>query len=458
MDVPQTSGQCRGSTVLRAATCVLLPAFMLLAGHPVFAADNAVACCADLELRIAELEAAAVRTRGRTVELTISGVINRAILVFDDGQNHDAAIVTNDNDNSVVTIEGEAGALGNGWSAGFVLDFDILDAGSGDISQLDQQGFRAMELGELSIWLKSDRFGEVSIGKTSARGASSGANEQDLSGTEVAAYAGVTDVGGGFFLRRSDEHDAAGPLRVKWDDVIDSLDEPDGNVVTYSSPDFWGLSATALWGEDDIWNLAAAYHQTIGSEFQIAAAIAVNENHQGRVEDLPDHRTVSGSVSVLHLPTGLSLTGASGKRDFIQSLTLANGGAATPSSPHFYYAKAGWQGAIIQAGATAAYFEYGRFKDFLGRDADRRTIEGLANLGAGSACHAGGIACFVSESDAQVWGAGVVQSIWSTGTQFYLSYRHFGAGINLADAAGSHVSSTPLAELDLFMAGMLIEF
>ncbi len=461
MGVPQSSGQCRGRTASRCAVCgaaVLSAISMVLTGHPVIAAGAATACCADLEMRVAELEAAAARTRGRTVELSISGVINRAILVWDDGQRHGAALVTNDNDNSVVTIEGEAGALSHGWLAGFVLDFDILDAGSGDISQLDQHGFRALELGELSVWLRSDRFGEVSIGKTSARGASSGANEQDLSGTEVAAYAGVTDVGGRFFLQRADAQNAAGPLRVKWDDVIDSLDEPDGNVVTYSSPDLWGLSATALWGEDNIWNLAAAYHQTIGPGLQIAAAIAVNGNHQRRVDDLPDHRTVAGSVSVLHLPTGLSLTGAGGKRDFIESLTLANGRAATPSSPHFYYAKAGWQGAIIQAGATAAYIEAGQFIDFLGGNASAATVESLAGLGAGAACTSPAAACLVSNSNAQMWGLGVVQSINQSEAQLYFSYRHFDADAGLGDASGSAVSSVPLTGLDTFMAGMLIEF
>lgn len=461
MGVPQTVEQRLGRIAQLHAVCraaVLSEIFLLLTGYPVFAADRAVACCADLELRIAELEAVAARARGRNVELTISGAINRAVLVFDDGKRHDAAIVTNDNSNSVATIEGDTGALGNGWSAGFVIDFDLLDAGSGDISQLDPQGIRALELGELSAWIKSDWLGEFSLGRTSARGASSGANEQDLSGTEVAAYAGVTDVGGGFLLRRSDVDGAAGLLNVKWDSLIDSLDEPDGNVITYSSPEVWGLSATALWGEDDVWNLAAAYQNTIGPAMKFAAAIAVNENLQGEVDDLRDHRTVSGSISTLHLPSGLSLTAAGGRREFIHSPTLANGSISTPSSPYFYYSKVGLQGAIIEAGVTAAYIEYGRFIDFLGSNADTEKVEGLAGIDAGAACKSTRAACLVSSSSAQVWGVGVVQSIHHTETQLYVSYRHFDADVTLGDATGSSVPSVPLTGLDTIMAGMLIEF
>ena len=409
-------------------------------------------------MRIAELEAVAARGRGRNVELTISGAVSRAILAFDDGKNRGAAFVTNDNDNSVMTIEGEVDHLGQGWSIGFVLDIDIIDAGSAQISQRDQRGIRAMELGELSVWLKSDWMGEFAIGKTSARGLSSGANEKDLSGTEAAAYAGVTDVGGGFVLRHSDAPGKKRPQSVKWEDLIDSLDEPDGNVMTYSTPELLGFSATAIWGEDDVWNLAVAYHQAIGPEFQVVAAIAINENHQGEVEDLPDHRTTSGSMSVLHKPSGLSLTLAGGGRNYIQSVDLTDGSNGLPQSPHFYYSKIGWQGSVFQAGTTATYVEYGRFSDFLGPDADRKTIEELAGLDAGSACQAAGAACSISASEAQVWGAGVVQSIWGTGAQFYLSYRHFGAGIGLSDTAGSNSSSVPLAGLDLIMTGMLIEF
>jgi hypothetical protein len=462
MGVPRIAASSSVRSKLRQAACgAVLQATVcqfVLCPLPVGAADMAVTCCADIELRIAELEAVAARSQSRKVDLTISGAVNRAILVWNDGARSDAVIVTNDNDNSVATIEGETKDLGYGWSAGFVLDFDLLDAGSSDVSQLDQQGQRAMELGELSVWIKNEQLGEVSIGKTSARGASSGANEQDLSGTEVAAYSGVTDVGGGLFLRRSDVHNARGGLNLKWDDVIDSLDEPDGNVITYSTPELAGFSLSALWGEDDVWNAGAGFHQTLGQMFKVAAALAVNENHQGEVEDLPDHRTVSGSISVLHMPTGLSFSAAGGHRDYIQSAVLLDGSSGIPESPHFYYSKVGWRGAVIQVGVTAAYLEYGRFTDFLGNNAGRDKLAGVGGLGAGSTCQALDAACLVASSEAQVWGIGVVQAIKETEAQIYLSYRHFEADISLSNATGANVLSVPLAGLDTIMAGVLIEF
>jgi len=50
------------------------------------AADLGGNCCADLEERIAELEATTARKGNRKMSLTISGQVHRTVIWYDDGQ------------------------------------------------------------------------------------------------------------------------------------------------------------------------------------------------------------------------------------------------------------------------------------------------------------------------------------------------------------------------------------
>ncbi len=57
------------------------------------AADLGGNCCADLEERIAELEATTARKGNRKVSLTISGQISRKLLFWDDGIKKDMYVI-----------------------------------------------------------------------------------------------------------------------------------------------------------------------------------------------------------------------------------------------------------------------------------------------------------------------------------------------------------------------------
>src|ERR1044072_6905839 len=61
------------------------------------AADLGANCCADLEERIAELEATTARKGNRQVSVVISGTINQSALTWDDGKASNIYTVTNDN-------------------------------------------------------------------------------------------------------------------------------------------------------------------------------------------------------------------------------------------------------------------------------------------------------------------------------------------------------------------------
>src|SRR5204862_2558650 len=56
-----------------------------LAHGPAKAADLGGDCCADLEDRVAELEATTVRQGNKKVSITLYGQVNKAVLLWDDG-------------------------------------------------------------------------------------------------------------------------------------------------------------------------------------------------------------------------------------------------------------------------------------------------------------------------------------------------------------------------------------
>ena len=72
-----------------------------LGGGSAFAADLGGNCCADLEERIAELEATTARKGNRKVSLTITGWVSSQIYWFDDSIESNAYIVDNNNESNI---------------------------------------------------------------------------------------------------------------------------------------------------------------------------------------------------------------------------------------------------------------------------------------------------------------------------------------------------------------------
>src|SRR6476620_6766535 len=75
------------------------------------AADLGGDCCADLEERVAELEATTARKGNRKMSLTITGQVNRLIMFWDDGKMHGIYYgIDNVNSSSRFSFLGEASA------------------------------------------------------------------------------------------------------------------------------------------------------------------------------------------------------------------------------------------------------------------------------------------------------------------------------------------------------------
>src|SRR5262245_57606683 len=148
-----------GGLLKSASSTALFAALGLIAlgaGAPAAkAADLGGDCCADLEERVAELEATTARKGNRKVSLTISGQVTTSVMAWDDGntrtetggiiqgpgKGHDTYIVDNvAAGGTYFSLTGDAKISPN-LSAGFNITI-ALDTGgrSHQVSQVDDDG------------------------------------------------------------------------------------------------------------------------------------------------------------------------------------------------------------------------------------------------------------------------------------------------------------------------------
>ncbi|MES1179954.1 MAG: porin, partial [Hyphomicrobium sp.] len=104
------------------------------------AADLGGNCCADLEERIAELEATTARKGNRKVSLTVSGWVGQQVTWWDDGG--ESNVYVHDLGSTLashVKFTGQATIL-PGWTAGYVLHLEAVGSDSLTTNQFTPDG------------------------------------------------------------------------------------------------------------------------------------------------------------------------------------------------------------------------------------------------------------------------------------------------------------------------------
>lgn len=279
------------------------------------------------------------------------------------------------------------------------------------------------------------------------------APENNLSETGIADYAGVQDIGGGFFLRRNDNTLSD----VVWGDLISHLNGDTANVVRYDTHTIAGFTFAASYGEDDIWDVGVRYEGEARG-FQVAAAIAYTQSTdenglEGECCEL-DNNVIVGSVAVLHEPSGLNALVAAGQQSFDQGLVDADGIFRTPADASFIYTKLGWITKWSRLGPLAFYGEYGHFEDFLTAVDDGSVVTSLASNGV---CATAGN-CRITGSNVDVWGLGIVQTIDAAEMQMYVGYRKYNADFDLAETGGGNISGEGIESFQTVITGAIISF
>ena len=429
------------------------------------AADLGGNCCADLEERIAELEATTARKGTRKVSLTISGQISQELLFWDDGVRNDMYVTGPNSSNSRWRFLGQA-KISPEVSAGFLYEFQVYGSASSGVNQtnggddggatLNGTGSGLGMLREAMAWIEHSRLGRISIGHGSTAG--NNAILVDLSGKGMAASNGVFLHPAAFVLNSrtlaainpsTHGYMASGTWGNFFQGTGDWLNTRNEHIQ-YRTPTVAGFSLGASVGEDNYWDVEGRYSAEFNgvriasrlayselSEFNGASgAMTCTTQCQKKLDQL------AGSLSVRHMPTGLFFTGAAGWRkvhrqdgvatdfdndDGDATLQLGNN---TDFKSSFFYLSAGVARNITGLGDTVFYGEYSEWKGVA------QDVNFSAQLGDVGPFESLRVSAFGSGQDKLThWGLGIVQHIDAAAMEFWLAYKNYSMSGPMHDIA-----------------------
>lgn len=281
------------------------------------------------------------------VRLTVSGQVNRGVLVTDDGEDTEAFFVDNDNSSTRIRLLGDA-RLNDDITAGTVIEVQFESNSTAEVSQDNQRNVGANSFTErkLELFFDSETYGRIWVGQGDT--ASNGTSEQDLSGVAVVGYSGIADLAGGIQFV-----DGAGNLSgVTIGDTFNNFDGLSrDDRVRYDTPSLHGAKLSGSVIADNRWDVAAIYSRTLFGAHDFQAAIAYADAND-------EFDQVNGSASVLlggPLP-GVNVTVAAGQRDFDE------GGR---NNGNFVYGKVGYLFDPFSFGSTGLAVDY-----YYGEDVD----------------------------------------------------------------------------------------
>jgi hypothetical protein len=336
----------RGFMQTTSLTALVAAAGMFM-GTSAYAPANAAdlaggGCCADLEARVAELEATTARKGNRVVSLQVYGQVNKALLIWDNDVDSDTYVVDNDASSSRFGFQGTA-TMRPGWIAGYNMEFDLnADSNSNSVTEDDDEGSGLeVRVRKNELYIESERLGRVTLGQGSSAGDGiAGIVLGNSMSTVALDFGGSLQVGGGNALG----------------DIVDDLGTGRADRVRYDSPSIYGFILSASWGEDDLVDVALRYKNEWNS-IRLAAGIA----YASAEIDLPSSEDnefdqVTGSISVMHIPTGIFLAFAAGEREFD-----IFGGDPSTLDKSFWYGQLGVEKRFFAPGSTTIFAEYGEY-------------------------------------------------------------------------------------------------
>jgi hypothetical protein len=453
---------------------------VLGASVPANAADLGGNCCADLEERVAELEATTARKGNRKVSLTVSGWVNEAIFGWDDGTEQNVYVGTNALEQSRFRFTGSA-KIDKEWSAGYVLEIGLQGNPSNQWNQSQPTSTNLLAINATdglivrkSNWyIKNNQLGQIAVG---LNGTATYHLLDDADGTNTRNFAdaqGPAVAMAAFLLR----HNGAAVGGLKWSDAMRGFDNStpgqDGRreVVRYDSPTFHGFSIASAWGEDDLWDVALTFKGSWNGISVLAKAGYGSSNDPGSTTVVGQSNSQSGTAcggtqpgkdsvspvaptvnnydcswegaaaTIKHDPTGLYVYGGWGRQKFDNFTTTKgikddNGTVLDPTSTVWF----------IQPGIEQKWFSLGKttiFGQYTQQDAGSNPGNTVS-------------------ADIRFWQAGVVQNIDAAAMDLYAIYQHADGDVT-GDATTAKNGKAPngVTSLDAFSmvtVGALIQF
>ena len=467
---------------------LLAAAGLAVSGFSAQAADLGGNCCADLEERIAELEATTARKGNRKVSLTVSGQVNQSVLIWDDGQESKAYVVDNESSRSRVRFLGSA-KIDPSWSAGYLLELGTRGNREDTVSQVPVVsngvtvaggstgvGSKVVDVRHSAFWINNKDLGKVWLGQTSD--AADGITEITLANTLHFATPEVSDQVNGFQLRNPNGTLGA-QFSALWNGGRSGANPGEGdrfNVAKYETPTIGGFIASASWGEADQWAVGLRYAGEF-SGFKLAAGIAYADSHTqigvSSSTNLPQNsyrgcaRLINNGVassaqscdelglsaSLMHVPTGLFVSGAYGFKEDDNRNLVTGINLATPirKRDDFYLIQAGIEQKFFPLGRTTIFGEY--FDGKYGPDNSTPATGNVSIQSSTRACNFTGCTGYLTSTEVSFWGIGFNQNIEAASMDMYVLFRDI-----TADAHSSGGQSSAYNDFRYVSTGAIIKF
>jgi Gram-negative porin len=493
---------------------ILAAAGLTLSISSASAADLGGNCCADLEERVAELEATTARKGNRKMSVTIYGQVNRAILYWNDGRRQNTFVgLDNHNSASRFGFMGSA-KISPTWSAGYSILVDWGDkARTSGVSQRNEEGGPRsnpnntdslngdgfLRFRDVNFWIEAKDVGRLTVGRIT----NSGQNGLiDLAGTTPGVGSDWGCDGGGLAFRRRDNNLlAAGTGGGGFTTTMSSLTAGCGGPfairmegIKYTSPTVMGFILDASVGEalkvetstvdnptGSLTNLGRVMGINLKyagefNGFRIAAGVGAEWSRSNEDDSFNFVSTVTAvtvgsttfgviptnasadnvywaaALSLMHVPSGLFAQGHyTGLNIAAQNPLLGTYGQ--DKDAHRWDIQAGVAKNYFGIGNTVLYGEYGQYANFKWAGAVFGCTNATASPGGG-ACTTTAAPSQIKGDSLSMWGLGVVQNLDAAATELYVSWRHF-------DAKDPGTTSTPnpgLKDLDIIVTGARVKF
>jgi hypothetical protein len=458
------------------------------------AADLGGDCCADLEERVAELEATTARKGNRKMSLTVTGQVHRMVLFWDDGKSSNTYYgLDNTNSSSRFSFTGAAKVTPN-VSMGFDITIEIEAGGtSSKVSQFDEDGKVGAQINgagagsfntantdsyfgdarRAAFWIEDKNLGRLTVGRYESAGA---ITTIDLAGISAGASASVILVNGSFLVRGTN----GDYLGVSWANLGDpASNQGRTELIRYDSPTIAGFVLSASIGEaGDYWGVMLRYAGEF-SGFRVAAGIGyedVTDKTTGvgpngaaaglagpaNLVDNGEVKAWGAGLSLLHVPSGLFAQGHYMAATFDDpagsAVTGYWGQVKGHKDSNQWLIQAGITKNWFGPGNTAIFGEYSRSTDWgagigTGRNFSNANIPGAEAVNG------------VTDTDLTVWGIGITQNIDAAATELYLNWRHFsadvtctGAGVACGGLAGGPAKALQTEDFDAVIGGARVKF
>ena len=243
------------------------------------AADLGGNCCADLEERVAELEATTARKGNRKMSLTVTGQVHRTVIWYDDGKSSTTYYGLDSTNSSSRFIFTGSAKVTPKVSMGFEIMIEIEAGGtSSKVSQFDEDGkisttsgFGIAGMSSLNShnadayfgdarraawWIEHTDLGRLTVGRWESAGV---LGTIDLTGhLFLPASAAFGLLNGGFFIRGTGGQYFA----TTWGNIADPASNNPGRteLVRYDSASWHGFILSSSINEaGDYWGTMVRY-------------------------------------------------------------------------------------------------------------------------------------------------------------------------------------------------------